>query len=239
MVEEACVKWIREKRSQGFNISQLILMERAKMFAEEFGHKDWAPSQGWFHRFCKRYIVKSKKLFGEAAAADTEAKEKWLNEEWPEICERFRADNIFKADETALYFRMLSDKTLAFSDDKGAGGKKNKERVSILLCCNMSGSDKLKPFMIGKSAKPRCFKGIKVENLVKYAAQNAAWMIGPLFEDWLKDVNRKMASQNRKILMLVDNCSAHNSAAEMALTHFELRSFCGTKLFEELLLTER
>ena len=78
-----------------------------------------------------------------------------------------------------------------------------------------------------------------MENLVKYAAQNAAWMIGPLFEDWLKDVNRKMASQNRKILMLVDNCSAHNSAAEMVLTHFELRSFCGTKLFEELLLTER
>ena len=33
-----------EKRNQVFNISQAILMERGKMFAEEFGHKEWAPS---------------------------------------------------------------------------------------------------------------------------------------------------------------------------------------------------
>ena len=46
MVEEACVKWIREKRNQEFKISQLILIERAKMFAEEFAQKDWAPSRG-------------------------------------------------------------------------------------------------------------------------------------------------------------------------------------------------
>ena len=93
-------------------------------------------------------------------------KEKWLHDEWPDMCKRFSPENIYNADETALYFRMLGDRTLAFSDDKSAGGKKNKERVTILLCCNMSGSDKLKPFLIGKSGKPRCFRGLKVENLV-------------------------------------------------------------------------
>ena len=111
MVEEACVKWIREKRNQEFNISQAILMERGKMFAEEFGHTEWAPSNGWAYRFCKRYVVRSKKLFGEAAAADTEGKEKWLHDEWPDMCKRFSPENIYNADETALYFRMLGDRT--------------------------------------------------------------------------------------------------------------------------------
>ena len=48
----------------------------------------------------------------------------------------------------------------------------------------MSGSDKLKRFLISKSGKPRCIRGVKVENLVKYACQNSSWMTQALFEGW-------------------------------------------------------
>ena len=81
-------------RRQEFNISPVILMERAKMFAEEFGHNEWEPSQSWASRFNKRYIVISKKLFGEVAAAGTEAKERWLNEEWLEVSDNKSLKNI-------------------------------------------------------------------------------------------------------------------------------------------------
>ena len=45
-------------------------------------------------------------------------------------------------------------------------------------------------FVIGKYAKPRCFKVVNVSNLVKCAI----WMTSDLFESWLCDVNRKMGS---------------------------------------------
>jgi len=39
-----------------------------------------------------------------------------------------------------------------------------KERLTVLLCISMYG-EKLKPLVIGKSVKPRCFIGIDVSKL--------------------------------------------------------------------------
>ncbi|CAG8664247.1 17868_t:CDS:2 [Dentiscutata erythropus] len=41
------------------------------------------------------------------------------------------------------------------------GRKKNKEQLTVAFCVNADGTDKLKPFVIGKYPNPRCFKGIK------------------------------------------------------------------------------
>ena len=40
--------------------------------------------------------------------------------------------------------------------------------------------------------------------------------------DWLRDVNSKMGSQHKKILMLIDNCSGHNTAEEMHLSNVKI-----------------
>ena len=45
-----------------------------------------------------------------------------------------------------------------------SGSKKAMERVTILLCVNMSVSDK-KKLVIGKSTRPRCSKGINMETV--------------------------------------------------------------------------
>jgi len=41
-----------------------------------------------------------------------------------------------------------------------------KKRVTVLLGSNMTSTDKIKSLLIGKSAKPRCFKGIKTYPLI-------------------------------------------------------------------------
>ena len=61
-------------------------------------------------------------------------------------------------DETGLFFRMIANGTLAFKHDKGT--KKVKDRITVLVTASMMGEKKT-PFIIGKSAKPRCFKNIK------------------------------------------------------------------------------
>ena len=51
---------------------------------------------------------------------------------------------------------MSPNKTLA--TEKGSGGKKSKDRVTIALTVNASGSEKFEPWIIGKAKNPRCFK---------------------------------------------------------------------------------
>ncbi|XP_064074402.1 tigger transposable element-derived protein 6-like [Vanessa tameamea] len=78
----------------------------------------------------------------------------------------------------------------------------------------MSGTEKLPLLLIGKSKNPRCFKGIKTLP-VNYQNNKKAWMTSELFADWLKRVNADMRVQKRKIIMFVDNCTAHNNMPKL------------------------
>ena len=51
------------------------------------------------------------------------------------------------------------------SGEKCTGGKHAKNRVTVLLCANATGNEKLQPLVIGKYKKPRCFAGLRVQNL--------------------------------------------------------------------------
>lgn len=62
---------------------------------------------------------------------------------------------------------MVPTKTLASHSEKDAlGFKKLKDRVTVLVCANASGSLKLKLMVIGKSVKPRTFKHINTRNRI-------------------------------------------------------------------------
>ena len=69
----------------------------------------------------------------------------------------YKANDIFNCDETGLFFKMMPKRTLAFKGEPCHRGKNNKERLSVLLCCNADRSEKLMPIVIGKSKKPRSF----------------------------------------------------------------------------------
>jgi len=56
---------------------------------------------------------------------------------------------------------MPPSKTLAQKAEPCHGGKKSKQRLTVLLGANADGRDKLRPLIIGKFKKPRCFKNIK------------------------------------------------------------------------------
>ncbi|XP_064468650.1 tigger transposable element-derived protein 6-like [Ornithodoros turicata] len=93
-------------------------------------------------------------------------------------------------------------------EERDAGGKHSKVRVTVLLCCNMDGSDRQKLFVIGKSAKPRDFRSL-YSLPVRYRSNSKAWMTKVLFAEWLVELDQEMARKGRKILLLLDNCSAH------------------------------
>ncbi|GFT08809.1 tigger transposable element-derived protein 6 [Trichonephila clavipes] len=86
----------------------------------------------------------------------------------------------------------------------------------------MDDSKKITPLVIGKSAKPRCFKGIN-SFPTKYHSNKKAWMATELFNEWLVSLNSDMKRENRHILLFLDNCTVHNNTP--ALSNGKLQFF--------------
>lgn len=208
-LEESLVIWLRQCRGQKVSISGNLLKEKAKEFASSLSIKNFAASEGWLTNFKKRNGVVFKKVCGESGSVDDAVCLDWQSKLKP-LVEHYDARDIFNADESGLFFKCLPDKTLTFKDEKCHGGKHSKERLTVLLAANMDGSEKLKPLVIGKAMKPRCFKGVKSFPTV-YRANKKAWMTTELFNDWLLTVNVEMKRQKRKILLFLDNCTVHKS----------------------------
>lgn len=85
------------------------------------------------------------------------------------------------------------------------------------------GTDRLRPLVIGHSARPRSFPSADDSRrdpvnrppvqgyggLCFYYSNDSAWMSQKIFDDWLTKLNSLMLHRNKKILLLVDNCRPH------------------------------
>jgi hypothetical protein len=165
-----------------------------------------------------------KKACGESNDIRDEDCEKWKRDVLPSLIENYQPKDVFNADETGLFFKCLPDKTLTFKNEKCHGEKHSKERVTLLLGANMDGSEKLKIFLIGKSKQPRCFRNIRWLPL-HYKANSKAWMTAQLFEDWLIQLDRHFKNEGRKIILFVDNCTAHPQDIQKKLQSIKLTFF--------------
>jgi len=131
----------------------------------------------------------------------------WGETTLPTILARYDLKDIFNADEFGLFYQALPSKSLHFRGKRCAGGKHSKVRLTGMAASNAIG-EKLPMFLIGKSAKPRCFKNR--HNLpCRYRSQNKSWMDGVIFEEWIWELDREFDSQGRKIILVIDNCPAH------------------------------
>ena len=97
---------------------------------------------------------------------------------------------------------------LKFKDKDCHGGKQSKERITAMVCGNMSGTDKRPLLVISKSSKPRCFNNIK-SFPTEYDANKKAWMTSEIFVKWVTKFDKTCQRQRRKCALIVDNCPAH------------------------------
>ena len=77
-----------------------------------------------------------------------------------DICRPYSEDDIFNMDETGLYWKMTPSRGLSIISQPGL--KKEKSRVTLVPCCNASGKEKLRLWVIGKAKTPRALRRINV-----------------------------------------------------------------------------
>ena len=162
-----------------------IIRDEATDIAKKLGISDFNCSEGWLSKFKKRNEIKSRTFKGEKLSADHEAATKWIENDLPRLLRKYKLSDIYNCDETGLYIRGLHNKAYVPANAENFGGKVQKDRISALLCCNLDGSDKLKPLLIGKSKKPRGFPQnfeTSKQFPVHWTYSSKAWMTGPIFK---------------------------------------------------------
>ena len=122
------------------------------------GDSEWKCSNGFLHRFCKHYGILSKKMCGESL--DCPDYSQFIKEVLTPLMEEYEPQNIYNADETSLFYKSLSNHTMSFGSEEVHGSKLHqaKDCMSLLLCTNMNGYEKLNPVLIAKAAHPTALK---------------------------------------------------------------------------------
>jgi hypothetical protein len=79
----------------------------------------------------------------------------------PSLLSEHHPTDVFNADECGLFSNLLLDKTYVFKGESCHVSKRSEDRITVLVCTNMDGSEKMPLLVTGKSEKPRCFKHVK------------------------------------------------------------------------------
>lgn len=203
-------QWFVSARSKNMVITGPLLQAKALEIAKELDIETFKASNGWLEKFRELHNIHFKKLSGESGCVDSETVSAW-KEQLHMLIEDYNMDDIYNADETGMFYKAIPTKSLVMRDESCKGTKVSKDRLTCLLSSNWSGTDKLKPLVIGKSQKPRCFRNVKDFNKlpVTWRANKKAWMNTFLFDEWLTELNKDMKRKGRKILMFLDNAPSH------------------------------
>ncbi|XP_054725487.1 jerky protein homolog-like [Anastrepha obliqua] len=130
-------------------------------------------------------------------------------------------DQLYNADESGLFWKILPEKSYVSSAEKTAPGvKTEKQRVTFLCCANASGNHKLKLLVIGKAKNPRIFKNFNCPT--EYKSSKSSWMTSAIFYDWfhksfvLQVIDFLLKKDLPvKALLLIDNAPSHPSELEL------------------------
>lgn len=226
-MEDKLYAWFLDQRERGCIVDANVFKAKAKdIFAKEYSTADkpngFNASDGWFQNFKKRRGIRQLTVSGESLSADPLSIDPFLHSFRAKINEMGLSETqIYNADETGLFFRMLPNKTYVAANEKSAPGRKTrKERMTILFCANADGSHKVKPLVVGKSKNPRCFKNF--QNPFAYDSSANAWMTANIFQKWfhecfVEEVREFCIKNNlpQKAILLVDNCSAHGKSTDL------------------------
>lgn len=130
------------------------------MLSEKMGVAGFKASTGWIRNFKNRHGIRELDIAGEKLYADSEAANKFVDS-FKKNTENYDPDLVYNADETGLNWKALPRKTLASKREQSAPGHKvSKDRVTIMVCANSTGTHRLPLLLIGKAKKPRAFKNV-------------------------------------------------------------------------------
>ncbi|EPX73479.1 ARS-binding protein [Schizosaccharomyces octosporus yFS286] len=169
-------------------------------------------SNGWVEGFRRRYLERADEPSRGEYFIDVEH----LGDSMvriQDVASFFPKENIFNVDETGLFWKLLPNQTPSI--ENCGHTKRYKAKISIVMCANSTGSEKLPLWVIGYAKRPRAFHstGTYPENIgIHWCSSGKASMTLTIMKKWLRWFDANM--EGRKVLLVLDNSDVHRLAVE-------------------------
>ena len=203
--------------AQALKIKQRLLEEHNKKpfltESEVTAMTSFQDSDSWAGKVARESGWRSKALHGEAGGVDVAEVEPQMAAIRAKI-KQFDPNYVYNMDETGLFFKVLPNLSYVKQEDvktvRGTKLMKAKDRVTLYVTTNATGTDKVPLSLIGKSKNPRCFRNKTLK--LKYYNQAKAWSDSKVFKKWWEAFRLYIRSRtNRKCLLIMDNCGPHGT----------------------------
>ena len=159
-LDEAVFTWFKNACSNNTPVNGIIIKQKSLSLAKIFELTNFRASDGLLNKWKQRHIVTFKAVPGEENAVTLEMSASWSETYLPNILSKYELKDTCNADVFGLFCQALPDTSLHYKGECCSGAKHSKVRRTGLTDGNATG-EKLPLFVVGKSAKPRCFSGVK------------------------------------------------------------------------------
>ncbi|CUS10028.1 unnamed protein product [Tuber aestivum] len=216
-IESMLVLWVQQCEGRGIILTEEAIRVKATRFCElenipEANRPKW--SHGWLAKF------KIYRFYGEASSVNLSNYTERIDQ-INEACDDYADEDRYNFDETGLFYRMPPSVGLALRQTSGRKGEKT--RLTYGFCVNGTGTDKREALVLGHARRPRCFGKRSVRSLgYDYYFNKKAWMTRTIWLEWVKRFDEDMERQNRQVILLIDNCSAHIEPIDYSLKAIRL-----------------
>jgi len=106
--------WFKQKRDAGLCLDGEILRTKATEFATMLGLEK-------MDLWKSRHGILFKVISGKTRSLNNEGVSDWKEDRLRDILRKYRAEDIYNVDESALFWKILPDQTLAFKKEKIRG----------------------------------------------------------------------------------------------------------------------
>nr|XP_012139989.1 PREDICTED: jerky protein homolog-like isoform X2 [Megachile rotundata] len=190
-VNEALTIWFQNERKKNNSLSVIEIKAKAQEFFRQYGGAEsFKASDGWFRTWKARNGIRSIAMAVAPSTTNTNVTNQFTTEILKIMeKEKLTLHQVFNADETELYFKMMpNNNSIVKTEHETPNSKRINDRLTIMACCNTTGSFKMPLLVIGKPQKPSVLKNIAPQMLpVKYTDHKNAWMSTTIFEKWFKE----------------------------------------------------
>jgi hypothetical protein len=221
-IERALYIWMRnvqDNPQRGITINGDTLKEVAGNFSKIMKSEE-VISSGFIERWCRKHNVRCYNIPGQSSSCDKLMLDVWRQLALPKIINSFDRKDIFNLDETGVFWRALPHKSFFVKGMVSHGVKEARERFTAVLVVSMVG-EKVTPMIVGKCMNPRSFPRNNIGKKFHYTSSSNAWVTTDIFKKYLRILDSVFQKQNRKIALILDNCSSH-TMEESSLTNIKL-----------------
>lgn len=195
-LEQKLLDWYNEAK-EDMPVSGPILMEKAKSIGIEMGI-DFKPSAGWLGRWKDRNGVTLKRFkHKDGAPSATQVGTHWRRYRFTKATKDYSPQNVWVVDETVLAYDALLEHL-------APGAVNGKDKVSVILACNLAGTERKPPVIIGSS---QTLSSLKLPTPYYYHPQSAVTL--DIFSSWLKEWDHELQTKRKKIVLLMSRVPHH------------------------------